>query len=313
MTVLRSTSARPQTRADAVRARRRQREAQRALPATRTTRDLRAAVERAPLPAPRQRTSAVRTSRRRWNAAVAPAGGLRTLADVLPAVHVSWRLASAAMVMLLGSLLFHVLSTPEYFVNAINLAGARYVPGEEIYKASGVNHVHVFWLDPAEIKANVEKIPGIKSAYVEVSWPSNVYLEVTENEPVLAWSQGGQMVWVDRDGAVFPARGDIAGLLPIVVDDASNPLTNEARIPVAAIEGALQLKQLRSNIELLHYDSINGLSYQDGRGWRGYFGVGTAMEVKLAVYETLVANLLSRGIYPSMISVADKDAPYYRR
>ena len=73
------------------------------------------------------------------------------------------------------------------------------------------------------------------------------------------------------------------------------------------------MKQLRANIELLHYDSANGLSYQDGRNWRGYFGAGTDMEVKLAVYETLIGDLLARDIHPTMISVVDKDAPYYRK
>jgi hypothetical protein len=86
-----------------------------------------------------------------------------------------------------------------------------------------------------------------------------------------------------------------------------------ARVPVEAIEGALQLRELRPNIELLHYDPQHGLSYQDGRGWRGYFGVGTHMAQKLAVYETLVDNLISRGLHAAMISVENVNAPYYRR
>ncbi|MGH2524598.1 MAG: hypothetical protein ACRDH2_18995, partial [Anaerolineales bacterium] len=84
-------------------------------------------------------------------------------------------------------------------------------------------------------------------------------------------------------------------------------------VPVEAIQGALQLRELRPNIELLHYDSQHGLSYQDGRGWRGYFGVGTDMAQKLAVYETLVDNLLSRGVQPAAISVGNLKAPYYRK
>ncbi|MBF8284802.1 MAG: hypothetical protein HW378_3717, partial [Anaerolineales bacterium] len=61
------------------------------------------------------------------------------------------------------------------------------------------------------------------------------------------------------------------------------------------------------------YDKQHGLSYQDGRGWRGYFGVGTGMPQKLAVYEALVDNLASRGLYPAVISVENLKAPYYRR
>src|SRR3990172_7826223 len=301
----------PATRAESIRARRKQRDTQRPVPAARTVTQLRAAVEQA---APR----AVRTPRRvlnprankrtsRWNIAMPRAGGLRAAALPLPHVHMSWRMASLAIVMVLSSFLIHTFMSPGYFINAINLAGARYVPGEEIYNASGVDYLSIFFLDPAQIKKNVEAVPGIQSAIVDVVWPSDVYIELVEDEPVLAWSQGGQTMWVGQDGAVFPTRGEAAGLVPVMADDAANALTTESRIPAPVIEGALQLKQLRSNIELLHYDSVNGLSYQDGRNWRGYFGAGADMEVKLAVYETLVANLMARGIQPSIISVVNKD------
>jgi hypothetical protein len=121
---------------------------------------------------------------------------------------------------------------------------------------------------------------------------------------------------VDAEGQKFKSRGDL-GLLPIAVDDAAGG-TGDAtgrtgRVPVEAIQGALQLKELRPNIELLHYDKQHGLSYQDGRGWRGYFGVGAGMPQKLAVYESLVDNLTSRGLYPAVISVENLKAPYYRR
>jgi hypothetical protein len=120
-------------------------------------------------------------------------------------------------------------------------------------------------------------------------------------------------VWVSQEGVLVPARADVPGLLPVVVDDAEAVLAEGETVPVEAIAGALQLRALRPNIERLHYDSRNGLSYQDGRGWRGYFGVGSDMEVKLAVYETLVDSLVRRQILPAAISVANPDAPFYRR
>ncbi len=316
MTTLRRTSTDDSVkRADAVRARRKQKETQRTWTAARTVSHTRAAHEKMPLASTPTRRRGTMGRTRRWNAMAPALGGLssiRALTDALPLLQ-GWRLASLTMVMLLGSLLFHILSSPQYFINSINLSGSKYIPGEEIYDESGVHHLNILWLDPAQTKENLEAVPGIKEVYVEIQWPNQVYIAVVENEPVLAWSQGGQTMWVDRDGVVFPQRSEIAGLAPIVADDANYPLTSESRIPVEAIEGALQLKQLRSNIELLHYDAINGLSYQDGRNWRGYFGVGTDMDVKLVVYETLIENLLSRGIHPTVVSVVNEDAPYYRR
>jgi hypothetical protein len=63
---------------------------------------------------------------------------------------------------------------------------------------------------------------------------------------------------------------------------------------------------------MLYYDPARGLSYQDGRGWRGYFGVGTNMDLKLVIYESLVANLQSRGITPVYVDVSNPGAPFYR-
>ncbi|MBI3242683.1 MAG: FtsQ-type POTRA domain-containing protein [Chloroflexi bacterium] len=321
----RPTSDRPDsdtvTRADAARARRRSRETpQRTWTPSRTMSQIRSAVEDATatrIRTPKRNTTATRPTRRtsNWNAAAARTGRVRSTGAsmALPQIQVSWRAASLAIVMLLSSLLLHLLSSSDYFVTAISLAGSHYVPGEDIYSASGVNNINILWIDPAQIKAGVEAVPGIKSAVVEVAWPNSVTIEVVENEPVLAWSQGGQTMWVDKEGVVFPARDELSGLLPIAVDDATVPLAEGSRIPVSVVEGALQLKQLRSNIELLHYDSANGLSYQDGRNWRGYFGAGADMEVKLAVYETLISDLLARDIHPATISVVDKDAPYYRK
>lgn len=309
----------PSTRVEAARARRRQRETKAMFKTASPVDQLRSAVERATTLGVRTKrrtpVGSPRAVRRQWVPGAPQAARPRPAAASTGwfRVQLGWRAMSLTIVMLLSSLLLHLMSSPDYFVNAINLAGARYVPGEEIYKSSGVASLNTFWLNPEEVQRKVEAVPGIKTAKVDLTWPNDVFVEVTENEPVLAWSQGGQTVWVDQDGVVFPARGELAGLLPIVVDDSPAGLASDTRIPVAVIEGALQLKQLRSNIELLHYDAVNGLSYQDGRDWRGYFGVGVDMEVKLAVYETLIADLLARKIHPAMISVVDKDAPYYRQ
>jgi hypothetical protein len=77
------------------------------------------------------------------------------------------------------------------------------------------------------------------------------------------------------------------------------------------LSGALLLRQLRPNIDKLYYRPASGLSYDDGRGWRAYFGSGTDMNQKLAVYETIVTDLLARQIQPAYISVSNQEKPYY--
>ncbi len=82
-------------------------------------------------------------------------------------------------------------------------------------------------------------------------------------------------------------------------------------VPQEVLRGALQLRELRPDIEELYYRPYGGLSFEDGRGWRGYFGTGTEMNQKLAIYETIVSDLLSRGIRPAQISVSNQEKPYY--
>lgn len=228
-----------------------------------------------------------------------------------------WRLMSIALIALLGGMLAALLMNPAMYVDQVNLGGAAFVPGQEIYAHSGIAGQHIFWVDPAQVEKNVLEVPGIAAAQVSVAWPNQVTIQVTERIPVVAWIENSDRWWVDADGAKFKARAELPGLLPITVDDAPNragvkgdPL---GTVPVEAIAGALQLRELRPNIELLHYDALRGLSYQDGRGWRGYFGVGTDMPQKLAVYEGLVADLLARGIQPKLISVESAQAPYYQK
>jgi hypothetical protein len=77
--------------------------------------------------------------------------------------------------------------------------------------------------------------------------------------------------------------------------------------------GAQQIKTLRPAIDVLYYDPVRGLSYQDPRGWRAYFGTGTDMDLKLALYETLVNTALTRGINLAYVDVSNPNAPYFGR
>ena len=227
----------------------------------------------------------------------------------LPRVRGSWRMVSLSIVLLLAALIGRLLVDQRMYVRELNLGGASLVPAEEIYKESGLARQHIFWVNPAVVQRRLEAVSGIASAQVSVQWPNVVTVLVTEKVPVIKLIEGKQEWWVNTAGERFTARGDVPGLLPIQVDDVED--LAGAAVPFAAIQGALQLRELRPNIELLHYDTQHGLSYQDGRNWRGYFGVGVDMPQKLAVYETLVDNLLARGIHPSKISVEDVRAPYY--
>ena len=84
-----------------------------------------------------------------------------------------------------------------------------------------------------------------------------------------------------------------------------------AFVPEEVLQGALNLRELQPSINELYYRPSEGLSYQDGRGWRVHFGTGTDMNQKLVLYETILDDLLARDMSPVYISVSNKNKPYY--
>jgi cell division protein FtsQ len=73
---------------------------------------------------------------------------------------------------------------------------------------------------PAEAKAELEKLPWIKSASVERRLPNVVYVRLVEREPLAMWQRHGQLTLIDRDGVEIPGA-DLArfNTLPVVVGD----------------------------------------------------------------------------------------------
>jgi len=226
----------------------------------------------------------------------------------------------ALSLVLVGTGVF-LFSSDLFIIQRAEIGGVRYMPPEEVFAESGIAGLHVLQVDPRQVEERLETSPSLDRAWVSVEWPARVVIRVREREPALIWEQGGQRYWVDLNGHLMVARRDVPNLLRVINEGEAIPFRcpgplcaeqDAITIEQAVVLGAQHLKTLRSNIEVLYYDPVHGLSYQDGRGWRGYFGVGTDMDVKLVVYETLVASLELRGLRPLYIDVSHPDAPFYR-
>jgi hypothetical protein len=124
------------------------------------------------------------------------------------------------------------------------------------------------------------------------------------------------------NGNLMLQRADLPDLVRIVNQGDAIPYrcpgigcpegVDSVRINEDVVLGAIQMKTLRADIGVLYYNPEQGLSFQDPRGWRGDFGVGIDMNIKLALYEALVADLSARGLKPAYIDVSDPTSPYYR-
>lgn len=244
--------------------------------------------------------------------------------------------------------LVDIYNEQRFYLTYIPVEGSVAVSPEEIAEVSGLAGSHVFAADPSAAAKNIGALPGIVSSTVTLQWPNQVYIEVSEEAPVAVWLENGAEYGIALNGRLIPAIRANPGLLRIeseikpatgsssgdrtpaemtgredqsaagaaAKDDSSKNakeiVASFAFIPSDVLEGAMQLRELRPAIDKLYYQPMGGLSYQDGRGWRGYFGTGHQMNQKLAVYETVVTDLLARGIYPEYISVSNQEKPFYK-
>lgn len=231
------------------------------------------------------------------------------------------RWVSTGLLLLFVILGVVIFASPAFYVRRAEIGGVRYVPAEEIFTNSGIAGYHILWVDPGQVAEQVAASPSLSFAQVIVQWPARVVILVREREPALIWEQQGAGYWVDVNGNLMLMRSELPNLVRVVNEGEEIPFQcpgpaceEEGAISIqsAVVLGALQLKTLRSSIDMLYYDTTRGLSFNDDRGWRAYLGVGTDMDYKLQVYEQLAANLLGRGLQPLLIDVSRPDSPFYR-
>ena len=109
------------------------------------------------------------------------------------------------------------------------------------------------------------------------------------------------------------ARRELPDLIRI---DASigafdEPLTDGTQLDENIVYGALQIQELLPEATSLNYDPIKGLGWTNPNGWQIWLGEGIGMDEKIKIYQELVQNLVSRGIQPGEINVANPYAPFY--
>jgi cell division septal protein FtsQ len=224
---------------------------------------------------------------------------------------VSWRIFSALIVASLMLVLSLLFSSDAFYIHSVAVGGLRYLTESEIFALSGIADLHIFWVDPVEVRARLLQSPTIADATVNVGWGTPmVQIVVEEREPALVWEQAGIATWVDVNGRVMRQREDRPDIIRVSNDD---PLADVpgGRIDTDIIAGALQLHSLLPDIPALRYNEEYGLGYNDERGWQVWLGTGTGMPEKILIYNAIVADFDQQGFIPTAVYVTDPDHPYF--
>ena len=112
--------------------------------------------------------------------------------------------------------------------------------------------------DPADAKAQLEKLPWVKTASVERRLPNIVYVRLVERQPLALWQRNGKLTLIDHDGVeIRGADLQRFASLPIVVGDgapkhAADLLALVAKEPDLArrVTAAVRVSDRRWNLRL---------------------------------------------------------------
>ena len=111
---------------------------------------------------------------------------------------IPWRMVSGLLVLTLVMLLVLLFSSDAFYVHSIAVGGLKYMSSNEIFSLTNVTNMHLFWVDPVQVRADIMRSPTIADAQVRVGWPPNmVQIIITEREPALVWEQAGTANWID--------------------------------------------------------------------------------------------------------------------
>lgn len=215
------------------------------------------------------------------------------------------------LLLVLSWLIYQLFATEAFYVYEARVVGNQLVPAEAIYQNSGLEGMSIFWVNPAQVEAALVSLPNIKGARVHCGLPGQLTITVVERQPQVIWQQGERRYWVDEEGTVLPALGELAEAT-VIVDLEERPVQPGDRVDPQVIAGAQKLRSLLPELTTVQYAPHTGLSFQSEQGWPIYMGQGEDMEQKVAIMRALLQEITAKGIQPQFIDLRFKGSPYYK-
>jgi hypothetical protein len=257
----------------------------------------------------------------------------------LPVVRPGWRLLSFFLVCVLSFAIYTVVTSPAFVVAEPEVFGLERLTADDIDLIAEIAGTPIFMIDPVKATADLKAaFPELSEVTVKIILPTAVVIDVVERIPVIAWHYDQQTLWIDAEGAIFPARGNYSHplisiaantppqLLPkeraaaneneeseeVLPDGAQGSMVGR-RIEPKMLEGIMALHEILPPDTDLDFDQIHGYGWSDPAGWNVYIGRNLDdLDVKMVVYKKLVEKINQENGLPSIVSVAQVHAPYYR-
>jgi cell division septal protein FtsQ len=217
-------------------------------------------------------------------------------------------LLSLLLLAALALLTSQFFTTDRFYVYDAEVQGNRFVDRSEIYAASGLHELSIFWINTGQVEAAISSLLGIREVKVTCRLPNRVKIEVVERQPRIVWQRGEKRYWVDEQGIVLSMEGELEGMF-LIHDLTPGPLEVGDCIDSEVIASALELRRLLPEAAAFSYSEDRGFSF-DQRGYPIHFGTGDIAE-KVAILNALLRDLALEGITPKFVDVRFKESPFY--
>jgi len=223
--------------------------------------------------------------------------------------------ASRITALLVAILLLSALSlffvSDFFYVYEITAEGNGLVSTEEIFSQTRLQGYNIFFIDPVEAEEQIESLPDVRQAHVELSLPNKMVVTVQEREARLVWQTGDNRYGVDDEGLIVSLGGHAEPQM-VISDLDKRPLEPGASVDQVAVAAAATYQDLLPDVREFEYSAQHGLSYKDESGRRVYLGDAENAALKVAIVGALANQLADRGATIESIDVRFPDSPLYR-
>jgi POTRA domain, FtsQ-type/Cell division protein FtsQ len=271
----------------------------------------------------------------RTNPAVARA--LRAASErepLLPPGFVLWAVGRLLAIALLASaawLLYACASSDQFRVRSVRVTGNVLLSQAEVQDAAAVIGANVFWVDRANVLAQVSALPIVQHVEVAATLPDSVEIHVVERQPAAFWTSGDQSYLVDREGVILkPVDAETAQVracagqpcdprlaaLPSVSQVAGQPLVAGERVDAGALAMSARLASVLPNVGIVpvsfNWSADTGLEVPTRDGWRARFDQAGNIDQQIAMLRSIRDELARTRTGVELIDVRFGDRPYFR-
>jgi cell division protein FtsQ len=114
-------------------------------------------------------------------------------------------------------------------LDQVTISGIAQLAEAEVLAAAGISaKLSLVFLDAADVRDRLERLPLVKSASVRKLYPNELVIALTEREPHALWQRNGELFVIAADGTVIDRVRDARfAHLPLVVGEDANGRTKD--------------------------------------------------------------------------------------